>query len=57
MSDPLAALAPRLPSPLQEAHDERFARHGVRLLLKRDDLIHPALPEYKTAGEKRAAAR
>ncbi|WP_399065233.1 pyridoxal-phosphate dependent enzyme [Streptomyces winkii] len=27
--------------------DERFARHGVRLLLKRDDLIHPALPGNK----------
>ncbi|KOU35749.1 1-aminocyclopropane-1-carboxylate deaminase/D-cysteine desulfhydrase [Streptomyces sp. WM6378] len=37
------ALAPRLPSPLEEAPDERFARHGVRLLLKRDDLIHPDL--------------
>ncbi|MFD7338002.1 1-aminocyclopropane-1-carboxylate deaminase/D-cysteine desulfhydrase [Streptomyces violascens] len=37
------ALAPRLPSPLEEAEDERFARHGVRLLLKRDDLIHPEL--------------
>ncbi|CAM5559684.1 1-aminocyclopropane-1-carboxylate deaminase [Streptomyces xanthochromogenes] len=37
------ALAPRLPSPLEEVTDERFARHGVRLLLKRDDLIHPAL--------------
>ncbi|MFE9805356.1 1-aminocyclopropane-1-carboxylate deaminase/D-cysteine desulfhydrase [Streptomyces sp. NPDC005548] len=35
--------APRLPSPLLEAVDERFARHGVRLLLKRDDLIHPDL--------------
>ncbi|GGJ11013.1 1-aminocyclopropane-1-carboxylate deaminase/D-cysteine desulfhydrase [Streptomyces brasiliensis] len=34
-------LAPRLPSPLQEVADHRFARHGVRLLLKRDDLIHP----------------
>ncbi|MGP3774192.1 1-aminocyclopropane-1-carboxylate deaminase/D-cysteine desulfhydrase [Streptomyces sp. SDT5-1] len=34
---------PRLPSPLVEADDERFARHGVRLLLKRDDLIHPEL--------------
>ncbi|MEU6217088.1 pyridoxal-phosphate dependent enzyme [Streptomyces sp. NPDC047022] len=39
----LALLRPRLPSPLQEAADERFARHGVRLLLKRDDLIHPDL--------------
>ncbi|MFF4184984.1 1-aminocyclopropane-1-carboxylate deaminase/D-cysteine desulfhydrase [Streptomyces sp. NPDC001691] len=37
------ALAPRLPSPLEEVEDERFARHGVRLLLKRDDLIHPDL--------------
>lgn len=32
-----------LPSPLVEVDDERFARHGVRLLLKRDDLIHPEL--------------
>ncbi|MET9820898.1 MULTISPECIES: 1-aminocyclopropane-1-carboxylate deaminase/D-cysteine desulfhydrase [Streptomyces] len=38
-----AALRPRLPSPLREAADGRFARHGVRLLLKRDDLIHPEL--------------
>jgi len=29
----------QLPSPLQELHDDRLA--GVRLLLKRDDLIHP----------------
>ncbi|MGW2645433.1 1-aminocyclopropane-1-carboxylate deaminase/D-cysteine desulfhydrase [Streptomyces sp. NPDC001393] len=36
-------LTPRLPSPLQEARDERFERHGLRLLLKRDDLIHPDL--------------
>jgi 1-aminocyclopropane-1-carboxylate deaminase len=36
-------LRPRLPSPLREAMDERFARQGVRLLLKRDDLIHPEL--------------
>ncbi|WP_085210140.1 1-aminocyclopropane-1-carboxylate deaminase/D-cysteine desulfhydrase [Streptomyces sp. Amel2xC10] len=36
-------LRPRLPSPLQEVADERFERHGVRLLLKRDDLIHPEL--------------
>lgn len=37
------ALHPRLPSPLQEVSDPRFARHGLRLLLKRDDLIHPEL--------------
>ncbi|WP_416982317.1 1-aminocyclopropane-1-carboxylate deaminase/D-cysteine desulfhydrase [Streptomyces sp. T028] len=36
-------LRPRPPSPLQEVADDRFARHGVRLLLKRDDLIHPEL--------------
>ncbi|GAA2244015.1 1-aminocyclopropane-1-carboxylate deaminase [Streptomyces ruber] len=39
----LASLEPRLPSPLQEVADERFARHGLRLALKRDDLIHPEL--------------
>jgi 1-aminocyclopropane-1-carboxylate deaminase len=36
-----------LPSPVQELHDERLAARGVRLLLKRDDLIHPALPGNK----------
>ncbi|WP_329230783.1 1-aminocyclopropane-1-carboxylate deaminase/D-cysteine desulfhydrase [Streptomyces canus] len=39
----LTTLRPRLPSPLQEVEDERFTRRGVRLLLKRDDLIHPDL--------------
>lgn len=48
--DLAAALRPRIPSPLQPVEDERFTRHGVRLLLKRDDLIHPALPEYKPTG-------
>ena len=42
-SPDLAALRPRLPSPLEEIADGRFGRHGVRLLLKRDDLIHPDL--------------
>ncbi len=28
---------------MQELADDRFERHGVRLLLKRDDLIHPEL--------------
>ncbi|WP_104633757.1 1-aminocyclopropane-1-carboxylate deaminase/D-cysteine desulfhydrase [Streptomyces sp. MH60] len=55
----LAALRPRLPSPLHEVADGRFERHGVRLLLKRDDLIHPELvgnkwrklaPTLATAG-------
>lgn len=37
----------RLPSPLVPLQDERAARRGVRLLLKRDDLIHPDLPGNK----------
>ncbi|MFJ6486059.1 MULTISPECIES: 1-aminocyclopropane-1-carboxylate deaminase/D-cysteine desulfhydrase [unclassified Streptomyces] len=40
-------LQPRPPSPLQEVHDDGFERHGVRLLLKRDDLVHPELPGNK----------
>ncbi|MFC9299501.1 1-aminocyclopropane-1-carboxylate deaminase/D-cysteine desulfhydrase [Streptomyces sp. NPDC057011] len=40
-------LQPRPPSPLQEIQDERFGRHGVRLLLKRDDLVHPVIPGNK----------
>ncbi|POX62340.1 1-aminocyclopropane-1-carboxylate deaminase [Streptomyces sp. Ru62] len=36
-------LSPRLPSPLNEVRDGRFERRGLRLLLKRDDLIHPQL--------------
>ncbi|MBZ4020179.1 1-aminocyclopropane-1-carboxylate deaminase/D-cysteine desulfhydrase [Streptomyces purpurogeneiscleroticus] len=40
-------LRPHLPSPVQEIEDDRFARRGVRLLLKRDDLIHPDLPGNK----------
>src|ERR1044072_7050845 len=39
----LTTLRPRRPSPLQEVEDKRFTRRGVRLLLKRDDLIHPDL--------------
>ncbi|MFF9407002.1 1-aminocyclopropane-1-carboxylate deaminase/D-cysteine desulfhydrase [Streptomyces anandii] len=57
-SDP-AVLGPRLPSPLQELDDERFARRGLRLLLKRDDLIHPELignKWRKLAPNLRAAA-
>ncbi len=33
----------RLPSPVQEVEDDRSHRRGLRLLLKRDDLIHPEL--------------
>jgi 1-aminocyclopropane-1-carboxylate deaminase len=37
----------RLPSPLDEVTDERLARAGIRLYLKRDDLISPAFPGNK----------
>ncbi|MFE0642554.1 1-aminocyclopropane-1-carboxylate deaminase/D-cysteine desulfhydrase [Streptomyces sp. NPDC058877] len=40
-------LRPRIPSPLEPVEDERFARRGLRLLLKREDLIHPELPGNK----------
>jgi 1-aminocyclopropane-1-carboxylate deaminase len=37
----------QLPSPLTEVRDDRLEPRGVRLLLKRDDLIHPELPGNK----------
>ncbi|MEU2393097.1 pyridoxal-phosphate dependent enzyme [Streptomyces sp. NPDC007369] len=45
--DPDVLLQARPPSPVREVRDERFERHGVRLLLKRDDLVHPELPGNK----------
>lgn len=36
-----------LPSPLQELHDRRLATAGVRLYLKRDDLINAEIPGNK----------
>jgi 1-aminocyclopropane-1-carboxylate deaminase len=36
-----------LPSPVEVLDDERLAAAGVRVLLKRDDLIHPDLPGNK----------
>lgn len=40
-------LALRLPSPVVPLRDERLDRTGVRVLLKRDDLIHAELPGNK----------
>ena len=37
----------RLPSPVQPLADPAFARAGVELFLKRDDLINPAVPGNK----------
>ena len=47
--DPTERLAERLrlPSPLGELIDDRLAAKGVRLFLKRDDLIHPDVPGNK----------
>lgn len=33
----------RLPSEVVEVHDHRLRQRNVRLLLKREDLIHPEL--------------
>lgn len=40
-------LALRIPSPLTELEDDRLSAVGVRLLLKRDDLIHTELTGNK----------
>jgi 1-aminocyclopropane-1-carboxylate deaminase len=37
----------RLPSPVEELTDGRLAAFGVRVFLKRDDLIHPDVPGNK----------
>jgi 1-aminocyclopropane-1-carboxylate deaminase len=37
----------RLPSPVVEIDDDRFAAAGVRVLLKRDNLVHPEVPGNK----------
>jgi 1-aminocyclopropane-1-carboxylate deaminase len=48
MSGPDAlGIAVKVPSPLVELRDERLERHGVRVWLKRDDLIHPDMPGNK----------
>jgi len=44
---PLRPLDLRLPSPLDELPDGRLTRAGVRLYLKRDDLISPEIPGNK----------
>lgn len=36
-----------LPSPLEELRDDRLTKTGLRLLLKRDDLISPDIPGNK----------
>jgi 1-aminocyclopropane-1-carboxylate deaminase len=55
----LDSLRPRLPSPVQELSDARFERRGVRLVLKRDDLVHPELTgnKWRKLAPNLAAAR
>jgi 1-aminocyclopropane-1-carboxylate deaminase len=44
---PAEPLDLRLPSPLEQLHDDRLAGAGLRLHLKRDDLINPHIPGNK----------
>ena len=44
---PVRPLELRLPSPLEELADDRLTGAGVRLRLKRDDLISPDIPGNK----------
>jgi len=44
---PAHELVLRLPSPTEELLDDRAQARGVRLFLKRDDLIHPDFPGNK----------
>lgn len=48
-----------LPSPLERLDDDRLTRRGVRVLLKRDDLIHPDFPgnKWRKLAPNLAAAR
>ncbi|MEV7021541.1 pyridoxal-phosphate dependent enzyme [Kitasatospora sp. NPDC093558] len=47
-----------LPTPLVDCTDEVFARAGLELRLKRDDLLHPAVPgnKWRKLGPNLAAA-
>ena len=44
---PVVPIELQVPSPLDELGDERLSHAGLRLLLKRDDLISPAIPGNK----------
>ncbi len=50
MGDAIASARPlalRLPSPLENLRDDRLTSAGLRLFLKRDDLINPDIPGNK----------
>ncbi|GLY92974.1 1-aminocyclopropane-1-carboxylate deaminase [Actinoplanes sp. NBRC 103695] len=44
---PIRDLILAVPSPLEELADDRLRAAGLRMLLKRDDLVHPDLPGNK----------
>lgn len=56
---PIRPLELRLPSPLEELSDDRLGQAGVRLYLKRDDLINPDIPgnKWRKLKNNLAAAR
>ncbi len=43
----MSTLRPTAPTPLQEVADAELEQHGVRLFVKRDDLVHPLIPGNK----------
>lgn len=43
----MAWRGPQLPSPVVEVRDQCLSRTGLRLLVKRDDVIHPEIPGNK----------
>jgi len=47
VTSPISDVVLGLPSPVAELADDRARAAGVRVLLKRDDLIHPDLPGNK----------
>lgn len=40
-------MEPSVSSPLVELRDDRLEHHGIRVWLKRDDLVHPGMPGNK----------
>jgi 1-aminocyclopropane-1-carboxylate deaminase len=44
---PVRELALQVPSPIEELTDKRLTARGIRLFLKRDDLINPEIPGNK----------
>jgi 1-aminocyclopropane-1-carboxylate deaminase len=56
---PVHPLELNVPSPLEQLDDDRLTKRGVRVLLKRDDLIHADFPgnKWRKLAPNLAAAR